>query len=125
MKKTILYSLAFLATIGLASCNEDYSDWASPQSYSQEEAAAKYGVTFANGPEANAVLPDSDGNIRLVQVNPGNDGISGITLKNLVINGESVKGSIDGYYITVPAATLSKMAFKAHRCLSTSLPAML
>lgn len=114
MKKTILYSLAFLATIGLASCNEDYSDWASPQAYSQEEAAAKYGVTFANGPEANTVLPDSDGNIRLVQVNPGNDGISGITLKNLVINGELVKGSIDGYYITVPAATLSKMAFKAH-----------
>ena len=38
MKKTLLYSLAALASISLASCTGDYDDWASPQSNAQEEA---------------------------------------------------------------------------------------
>lgn len=40
MKKTLLYSMAALASIALASCTGDYDDWASPQSYPQEDAAA-------------------------------------------------------------------------------------
>lgn len=47
MKKTLLYSLAAFAALGLASCSEDYDDWANPQSYGQDAAAAKYGLTFA------------------------------------------------------------------------------
>ncbi len=31
MKKTLLYSLAVLASVTLASCNGDYDDWANPQ----------------------------------------------------------------------------------------------
>lgn len=38
MKKTLLYSLAALASISLASCAGDYDDWGSPQSNAQEEA---------------------------------------------------------------------------------------
>ena len=42
-----------MAGLSLAGCNGDYDDWASPQSYSQESTAAKYGISFAAGPEAN------------------------------------------------------------------------
>ena len=43
MKKTLLYSMAALASIALASCTGDYDDWASPQSYPQEDAASPGG----------------------------------------------------------------------------------
>lgn len=111
MKKTILYSLALLATIGLASCDGDYDDWTSPQSYSQEESAAKFGITFANGPEASTTLPDNDGTIRLVQINATDSAISGVTLKSLTVNGQDISGSVDGYYIAVSANDLAKMAY--------------
>ncbi len=52
MKKTFLYSLAVLASVTLASCNGDYDDWAKPQHNPEEASAAKYGITFAAGPEA-------------------------------------------------------------------------
>lgn len=48
MKKTLLYSLATMASLALASCAGDYDDWANPQANEQEASAAKYGVTFAN-----------------------------------------------------------------------------
>ena len=66
MKKTLLYSLAVLASISLASCAGDYDDWANPQTNEQEAAASKYGVTFAAGPEANGSMADEDGVINLV-----------------------------------------------------------
>ena len=74
MKKTLLYSLAAMAAFGLAGCNGDYDDWASPQTYGPEEAAAKYGVTFSNGPEATTVMPDGDGIIQLVEIKTSNSG---------------------------------------------------
>ena len=46
MKKTLLYSLAVLASVTLASCNGDYDDWANPQTNPQEASAAKYGIKF-------------------------------------------------------------------------------
>ena len=59
MKKTLLYSMAALASIALASCTGDYDDWASPQSYPQEDAAAAYGVTVtpcAFRPRKNSMM---------------------------------------------------------------------
>lgn len=109
MKKTILYSFAVVASLALAACKGDYEDWASPQSNAQEEAAAKYGVTFAAGPEATTVMPDADGTIQLVQIATTNENVAGYTLKSLTINGETVEGAISGNYITVDAATLGKL----------------
>ena len=45
MKKTLLYSLAVLASVTLASCNGDYDDWAQPQHNPQEEAITIPGFT--------------------------------------------------------------------------------
>ena len=45
MKKKILYSLAVLASVTLASCNGDYDDWAQPQHNPEEEAITIPGFT--------------------------------------------------------------------------------
>lgn len=109
MKKTLLYSLAVLASVTLASCNGDYDDWANPQANEQEASAAKYGITFAAGPEAESSMLDTDGIINLVTVNSTDANVTGYTLKSLKVNGEAINGEINGNNIQVNAAELEKI----------------
>ena len=109
MKKTLLYSLAVLASVTLASCNGDYDDWANPQTNPQEASAAKYGITFAAGTEAESSMPDNDGIINLVTVNSSDADVTGFTLKDLKVNGEAIKGEINGNSIQVDATELEKI----------------
>ena len=112
MKKTFLYSLAVLASVSLASCNGDYDDWAQPQHNPQEASAAKYGITFTAGPEAECNMPDEDGVINLVTVNSTDANVEGYTLKDLKVNGEAIKGEAVGNNIQVNAVELEKILCK-------------
>ena len=109
MKKTFLYSLAVLASVSLASCNGDYDDWANPQNNPQEASAAKYGITFTAGPEAECNMPDEDGVINLVTVNSTDANVTGYTVKDLKVNGEAIKGEAVGNNIQVNATELEKI----------------
>ena len=109
MKKTFLYSLAVLASVTLASCNGDYDDWAQPQHNPQEASAAKYGITFTAGPEAECNMPDEDGVINLVTVNSTDANVAGYTVKDLKVNGEAIKGEAVGNNIQVNATELEKI----------------
>ena len=109
MKKTFLYSLAVLASVSLASCNGDYDDWAQPQNNPQEASAAKYGITFTAGPEAECNMPDENGVINLVTVNSTDANVTGYTLKDLKVNGEDITGEIVGNNIQVDANELEKI----------------
>ena len=115
MKKTFLYSLAVLASVTLASCNGDYDDWANPQTNPQEASAAKYGITFAAGTEAECNMPDEDGVINLVTVNSTDADVTGYTLKDLKVNGEAIKGEIIGNNIQVNATELEKILCKQNK----------
>ena len=112
MKKTFLYSLAVLASVSLASCNGDYDDWANPQTNPQEASAAKYGITFTAGPEAECNMPDEDGVINLVTVNSTDANVEGYTVKDLKVNGEAIKGEAVGNNIQVNAVELEKILCK-------------
>ena len=112
MKKTFLYSLAVLASLTLASCNGDYDDWAQPQHNPQEASAAKYGITFTAGPEAECNMPDEDGVINLVTVNSTDANVTGYTVKDLKVNGEAIKGEAVGNNIQVNAVELEKILCK-------------
>ena len=109
MKKTFLYSLAVLASVSLASCNGDYDDWANPQTNPQEASAAKYGITFTAGPEAECNMPDENGVINLVTVNSTDANVTGYTRKDLKVNGEAIEGEIVGNNIQVDANELEKI----------------
>ena len=112
MKKTFLYSLAVLASVSLASCNGDYDDWANPQNNPQEASAAKYGITFTAGPEAECNMPDEDGVINLVTVNSTDANVTSYTVKDLKVNGEAIKGEAVGNNIQVNAVELEKILCK-------------
>ena len=109
MKKTLLYSSAAMASLALASCAGDYDDWANPQANEQEASAAKYGVTFANGSEAEGSMADEDGIINLVTVNSSDANVSGFTLKDLKVNGVAVNGTMIGNSVQVSASELEKL----------------
>ena len=116
MKKIFLYSLAVLASLTLASCNGDYEDWAQPQHNPQEASAAKYGITFTAGPEAECNMPDEDGVINLVTVNSTDANVSGYTLIDLKVNGEAIEsGEIIGNNIQVNATELEKILCKQNK----------
>lgn len=109
MKKTLLYSLAAMASLALASCAGDYDDWANPQANEQEASAAKYGVTFANGSEADGSMADPDGIINLVTVNSSDANVSGFTLQDFKVNGVAVNGTMVGNNVQVSASELEKL----------------
>lgn len=109
MKKTLLYSLAAMASLALASCAGDYDDWANPQANEQEASAAKYGVTFANGSEAEGSMADEDGIINLVTVNSSDANVSGFTLQDFKVNGVAVHGTMVGNSVQVSASELEKL----------------
>lgn len=101
-----------MASLTLASCNGDYDDWAQPQHNPQEASAAKYGITFTAGPEAECNMPDEDGVINLVTVNSTDANVTGYTLKDLKVNGEAIKGEAVGNNIQVNAVELEKILCK-------------
>ena len=115
MKKTLLYSLAAMASLALASCAGDYDDWANPQANEQEASAAKYGVTFANGSEAEGSMADEDGIINLVTVNSTDANVSGFTLKDLKVNGVAVNGTMIGNNVQVSASELEKLVCEQNK----------
>lgn len=115
MKKTLLYSLAAMASLALASCAGDYDDWANPQTNEKEASAAKYGVTFANGSEAEGSMADEDGIINLVTVNSTDANVSGFTLKDLKVNGVAVNGTMIGNSVQVSASELEKLVCEQNK----------
>ena len=115
MKKTLLYSLAAMASLALASCAGDYDDWANPQANEQEASAAEYGVTFANGSEAEGSMADEDGIINLVTVNSTDANVSGFTLQDFKVNGVAVNGTMVGNNVQVSASELEKIVCEQNK----------
>lgn len=115
MKKTLLYSLAAMASLALASCAGDYDDWANPQANEQEASAAKYGVTFANGSEAEGSMADEDGIINLVTVNSTDANVTGFTLQDFKVNGVAVNGTMVGNSVQVSASELEKLVCEQNK----------
>lgn len=109
MKKTLLYSLAAVASLTLASCNGDYDDWASPQSYDPESAASAYGLTATAGSDANVAMPVADDDINLVALSSSSSEVSGYAVKTLLVNGEEISCSVSDGNIVVSADDLDEI----------------
>ena len=109
MKNIFKYSFAALVGILLASCNGDYDDWASPQANSPEEVAAKYGVSFAAGPDANVVMPVDNDEVRLVAISAASDKVAGFAVNKFIVNGEEIEASVNDGFIVASASQLSSL----------------
>lgn len=59
MRKHLIYAGLFLVSIGFSACDEDFKDWADPQSNPQEDATAQLAATFAAGKDGNIVVDEA------------------------------------------------------------------
>lgn len=79
----ILKYLAFaLAGVLMASCDEDFDDWASPQSYPQEEAVTIPGYTASEAEGAVIDMAQAPANVKIVNLT-GEALPEGFTLQNI------------------------------------------
>nr|WP_302829397.1 DUF5115 domain-containing protein [uncultured Bacteroides sp.] len=67
MIKKLLYGFAIIA--GLASCNDDYTDWANPQSNAANEAAEKFAFTVQQSVSSIDFATETAENIQLFTTN--------------------------------------------------------
>lgn len=67
MIKKLLYGFAIVA--GLASCNEDFTDWSSPQSNSENEAVSKFTMTVTPGNTSVDFATETADSIQLFTTN--------------------------------------------------------
>ena len=114
MKKIFQYSFAALVGLVLTSCKGDYDDWASPQMNPAEAAAAKYGVTFSAGEDANIVMPVRNDDVKLVTLNAESDKVADFTVTSLTVNGDPIDATVDKGNIIVSATALNELIQKQY-----------
>lgn len=109
MKKHILLGGMLLCAATFTSCNEDFDDWANPQSHEQGESAAAYGVTIAAGSQANVVMDNASETVQIVTVAADQEDITAINLKSVLINGVALPATLDNGVISVNTAQLDSL----------------
>jgi len=111
MKKIFLYAALALATFGIASCNEDFEDWADPQAYPQEDPTGELAAVISAVPTATVSYDELDGaDVNLIQI----EGITGLadvesaTITSLLLDGTTeVPFTQDGDIAIVTAEDLA------------------
>lgn len=67
MKKQYLFAGILIAALNFTACDEDYKDWADPQSNPQEEAVTQVLASFEAGANTTIVMDDMEG-VELVEI---------------------------------------------------------
>jgi len=111
MKKIFQYSIAALAGLVLASCNGDYTDWASPQSYDQEDPAEAYGVTTSPN---SVTMPVSDDDVTLFSFSAASEKVVGYNIRELAVNLSSIDYTVNGNNVIVSASKLEDLTVSTY-----------
>lgn len=99
-----------MATVVFTACNEDYTDWASPQTNSQEEAAAAYDVEVSTAAGAeNIKMPTASEYVSLITFGNASEAITEINVRNLTINNASIGCEIEGNDVKVRSAEIDSL----------------
>ncbi len=67
MRKQYLFAGVLMAALSFTACDEDYKDWAEPQSNPKEEAVAQVQASFEAGTNTNIVMDDM-GDVDTVEI---------------------------------------------------------
>lgn len=117
MKKQYLMAGLMVAALGFTACDEDYTDWAEPQSNPQEEALAQIQASFATGINASIVMDDM-AEIDSVEVlafkSTSVEGAS-FSPSSLLINGEKFPYTYKSGSFTVALSQLDSLTQKTYQ----------
>lgn len=119
MKKHLIYAGLFLVSIGFSACDEDFKDWADPQSNPQEDAVAQLTATFAAGKDASIVMDEATADsVEIVKLasTTAEEGCT-IALSAMTLNGDyTVPFAVkEGNVIKVALAQLDSVTQEAYK----------
>ncbi len=88
MRKHLIYAGMLFITIGFSACNEDFKDWADPQSNPQEEATGQLTATFTAGKDAKIIMDDAKtDSVEIVQLTSTTaEKGSAVSFNSLILN---------------------------------------
>lgn len=109
MKKHILLGGMLLCAAAFTSCNEDFKDWADPQSNPQGDPAAAYGITVAPGSQANVVMDNATEMSQIIAVSADQPEVSFIVLKNVTISDKKLPYTYENNIISVKSEQLDSL----------------
>lgn len=109
MKKNILLGGMLLCAAAFTSCNEDFKDWADPQSNAQGNPAGTYGITVSPGSQANVVMDNATEMSEIITVTAGQEEVSTIILKDITIGGQKLPYTFEKGVISVKSAQLDSL----------------
>ncbi len=98
MKKSLYLTLAAAAFMA-ASCNEDFKDWADPQSSSEGEAS-----TVAGAVTPVSSISEATGDVAILNTSAADDNT--VSVSRISVNGESMKFSVADGVVYVDGSTL-------------------
>jgi len=110
MKKHILLGGMLLCAAAFTSCNEDFKDWASPQSHEQGESEAAYTIGVEAGADAAIDMDNAGDMVQVLKVSAIPEGMSDITLKSVTVNGVSLPYSLEDGFVYMKATQLDSLA---------------
>ncbi len=126
MNKPLNYIGMLALALGLASCTEDYTDWAAPQSHPQEPFAGKLSAVIAIGQDAvidKATAPDT-AHILVFQGFTDST-VTAAQVKNVFVNGRyALPFTQSGTDIAVATAQLDsavRVALQSQACVEREL----
>lgn len=121
MKNTYIYTSLIAAAFTLAACNEDYTDWANPQTNAQEEQQGAVNGTIAAAAQSidlNQVTEDGTPVVTFVSAANATDGSRVVFTKLILDNGIIVPFTTEGNDLVVTARDLSAAIQKSCNSLA-------
>ena len=109
MKKHILFGGMLLCAAAFTSCNEDFKDWASPQSNEQGENAPAYGLTISAGSQANVVMDNAPETVQIISASASQSEIASFTLKSAIVGGAKLPYTYEDGKISVNSVQLDSL----------------
>lgn len=109
MKKNILLGGMLLCAAAFTSCNEDFKDWADPQSNAQGSSSETYGITVAPGSQSNVVMDNATEMSEIIAVTASQEEVSSIILKDVTIGGQKLPYTYDNGIISVKSEQLDSL----------------
>ena len=122
MKRIFLYAGLILGAAALASCDEDYTDWADAQTYSQEEDASGLSATLsAVASQVSYAEADDEGALQLVALTDVEGLADGATasITELTVNGGTdLSFTEEDGVVSVDADDLNDLIKEAYESLA-------
>lgn len=112
MKKQYLLAGLLATALSLTACNEDYTDWADPQSNPQEETVAQVVASFAAGANATIVMDqmnDAD-SVEVLKYTSSNLEGGTFVPQTLLVNGSPFAYGYTNGSLKVSLASLDSLA---------------